>query len=161
MSLPNKNPSFPNRFFYTVGGLGLLPWAPGTWGSLGALVTWFLLPPLSPILSAGLIGTLFAGGVASASMAVRETGDPDPSMVVIDEFVGQFISLSFVHHDIIQGLETFILFRILDIFKPGPIRKLEAWPGGWGIMADDALAGFFAGLLVSLVTIVMPLLLSH
>ena len=94
-------------------------------------------------------------------MAVRETGDPDPSMVVIDEFVGQFISLSFVHHDIIQGLETFILFRILDIFKPGPIRKLEAWPGGWGIMADDALAGFFAGLLVSLVTIVMPLLLSH
>jgi phosphatidylglycerophosphatase A len=151
--------SIPNKIFYTVGGLGLLPWAPGTWGSLAALVSWLALPPLSPVVSASAIGILFVFGVFSASKAAEESGDPDPQTVVVDEFVGQFISLSFVQHDIIQGLESFVLFRILDIFKPGPIRRVERWPGGWGIMADDALAGLFAGLIVRLVGVAMPSIL--
>jgi phosphatidylglycerophosphatase A len=80
----------------------------------------------------------------------------DPGIIVVDEFVGQFISLLWTEHDIIHGLTAFLFFRILDIFKLGPIRWAEQLPGGVGIMADDMLAGLLAGALTSVIYRIVP-----
>ena len=137
-----------NRWICTVGGVGLLPAAPGTWCSAVALVTWFLIPARFLFYEWIAVGTLLVVGVVASDQLVRKAEIKDPPEIVIDEFVGQFISLFAVRHDIIHGLLAFIFFRVLDIVKPGPIRSVERLDGGFGIMADDVLAGVIAGLLL-------------
>jgi phosphatidylglycerophosphatase A len=81
----------------------------------------------------------------SAAVTARETGREDPSMVVVDEVVGQWMSLAGANHlNWKSYLAAFLLFRLFDIWKPPPVRNLEALPGGWGIVADDAMAGVYA-----------------
>ena len=145
-----------DRMISTVFGIGYSPWAPGTMGSLAALLFWEILPT-EPIFEECLV--IFAVSVAGVFFSGRfsdHLGVRDPGIIVVDEFVGQFISLLWTEHDIIHGFTAFLFFRFLDIFKPGPIRWAERLPGGVGIMADDMLAGFLAGVLTLAVYRIVP-----
>ena len=136
------------RFVATFFYLGKLPFVPGSWGSLGALLLWFLLPvTFSVHLSVIII--LFVLGVYSSSRMAKCLDDDDPSEVVIDEVVGMGISLFMLPHSFGLYLLAFILFRIFDIFKPSFIYQIQDLSGGWGIMVDDVLAGLFTLALVN------------
>lgn len=123
----------------TCGGLGYLPKAPGTWGSLGAVALAAGLP--YPAIFAAAF--LFPGIWAAGRMA-KTGGRDDPQHVVIDEAVGQWIALAGGAHTWQSVLAAFVLFRFFDIFKPWPVNALERLPGGWGIMMDDVMAGIYA-----------------
>jgi phosphatidylglycerophosphatase A len=133
---------FAATFFY----LGKLPFAPGSWGSLGALILWIFLPS-SYILQMIMIILLFSIGVISSKKMAAAMNDYDPSEVVIDEAVGMWIALFMLPHSIAIYSMAFILFRIFDIFKPSYIYRVQNLPGGWGIMMDDVLAGIIAWLI--------------
>ncbi len=145
-------------------GTGFLPAAPGTWASLVAI-------PLASLVAAfagagGLFG--FALGVAligvhAAGETARLRGRVDPPEIVVDEVAGQSIALVPVWALVPQGahalrigaaLSSFLIFRILDVWKPGPIAALERLPHGWGIMADDVVAGVIAAVFVGTALVV-------
>lgn len=129
----------------TVFYAGQIPWAPGTWGSLVGLLLFLSVAP-SLILQIALWILLTALGVWSGSQAERVYGRKDPGFVVIDEAAGIFLvfaGLPMTPSFLITG---FILYRLLDVLKPFPMRRLEKWPGGWGIMADDLWGGLYAHL---------------
>jgi phosphatidylglycerophosphatase A len=92
-------------------------------------------------------------GVPAATIAEREAGRTDPGFVVIDEVAGQLIALLFCPPDWAHALIALILFRLLDITKPFPIRRIERLPAGWGIVFDDVGAGLYALIVASLVRI--------
>jgi phosphatidylglycerophosphatase A len=135
----------------TFFGAGLGKPGPGTWGSVAAVLLWaayahFLHPTPQSLLAALLIGialTLILG-IPAATVVERESGREDPGLVVIDEVAGQWITLLFSPFDLRHALIALVLFRLFDMTKPWPIRKLERLPGGWGIMLDDVLAGLYA-----------------
>ena len=133
---------FAATFFY----LGKLPFAPGSWGSLGALILWIFLP-YSYLLQMIMIIILFSIGVISSKKMATTMNDHDPSEVVIDEAAGMWIALFMLPHSIAIYSMAFILFRIFDIFKPSFIYRVQNLPGGWGIMMDDVLAGIIAWLI--------------
>lgn len=196
-SAPRRKPRI-SLFIATACGLGYLPKAPGTWGSLGGLALavvplWGLLAILDIVVSLagraiavsftphgvdlilwlqiGLAVLVGIVGVQSARVAGKFWNLKDPQRVVIDEVSGQHLTLLFgcalpiwrtgkvFSSNFGLGLITihsalnwkylvlgFILFRVFDIWKPFPARQAEALPGGWGIMADDWIAGIYAGL---------------
>jgi phosphatidylglycerophosphatase A len=130
-------------------GCGLSPRAPGTVGSLGTLPLHLLLCEAPLTLHAAAIAVLLVTGTWAAQRYASERGEKDPQRVVIDEVIGTLLALGCVRHEALwlQGL-AFLLFRLFDIWKPGPIRRVERWqPTGVGIMADDVLAGLCAGAL--------------
>ncbi|MEE8437854.1 MAG: phosphatidylglycerophosphatase A [Candidatus Neomarinimicrobiota bacterium] len=122
--------------------VGKLPFFPGTWGSLAAALIWFFIFPLFPIyIHLLIIVCVFFLGVMASNLLVQGKTNQDPSKIVIDEVVGQWIAylgLSFTFKFAAAG---FIIFRLIDILKPPLVREHEQWPRGWGIMADDAAAG--------------------
>jgi len=136
------------RFAATCFYLGKLPFAPGSWGSLGALILWFFLP-LNFSIHLAVIVILFFLGVYSSNKVAKDLVDHDPSEVVIDEAVGMGISLFMLPHSLGLYILSFIIFRFFDIFKPSFIYRIQNLPGGWGIMLDDVLAGFFTLALVT------------
>jgi phosphatidylglycerophosphatase A len=135
----------------TFFGAGYGKPGPGTWGSVAAVLLWgafvWLAHPtpqvLLLVLSAGVALTLLFG-IPAATIAARESGIEDPGFVVIDEVAGQWIALLFAPAGWPHAILALILFRLFDITKPYPIRKLESLPGGWGIVLDDVLAGLYA-----------------
>ena len=129
---------FTATFFY----LGKLPFAPGSWGSLGALLLWVLLPVTFSVHLPVII-ILFVLGVYSSNKMAKYLNDHDPSEVVIDEAVGMGISLFMLPYSFGLYLLAFGLFRIFDVLKPSFIYRVQDLPGGWGIMLDDVLAGLF------------------
>lgn len=132
----------------TAGGAGLSPWAPGTMGSIVGLMAYRLcLPGGLKALGVILVGATVAGVWLSAHTA-RALQVRDPSVVVWDEVVGMMVAAMPAGRSVPMMLVAFGLFRVLDIFKPPPIRQLERLPGGWGIMADDVAAGAVAALLL-------------
>jgi phosphatidylglycerophosphatase A len=191
---PRKKP----RLAYaiaTVLGVGYIPKAPGTFGSLvGVLVgvlsaaVWVVLALVLTIVGLGVdiptiaghsapwllflpsvlvVGAIGIAGVWSASRVANHAGLEDPQFVVIDEISGQHLTLLLglaprLHLDSDVFLLTsrvlnwkclllgFILFRVFDIWKPFPVRQLEKLPGGWGIMADDWMAGVYAAICLRL-----------
>jgi phosphatidylglycerophosphatase A len=130
-------------------GVGRLPGAPGTWGSLVALpLAWILAVLGGPLWLAAAALVVLAVGLWAAESYERGTGRADAPEVVIDEVAGQWIALLFVPPDPVHYGLGFLLFRAFDILKPWPISWAERrLPGGWGVMADDVLAGAFAALL--------------
>ena len=144
----------------TFFGAGLLKPGPGTWGSVAAVLLWAAYARLahpSPLtlLIALLIGialTLVLG-IPAATIVERQSGGHDPQFVVIDEVVGQWIALLFCHVDWLHGLIALVLFRLFDITKPFPVRRLERLPAGWGIVFDDVAAGLYALGIASLLRI--------
>jgi phosphatidylglycerophosphatase A len=83
-------------------------------------------------------------GIPAATIVAREAGREDPQFVVVDEVAGQWIALIGARPDWAHALVALALFRLFDIWKPWPVRRLEQLPGGWGIMLDDVAAGLLA-----------------
>ena len=142
------------RFVATFFYLGKLPFAPGSWGSLGALLLWLLLPVTFSV-HLSVIVMLFILGVYSSNKMAKYLDDHDPSEIVIDEVVGMGISLFMLPHSLGLYLLAFILFRIIDIIKPLFIYRIQNLPGGWGIMLDDVLAGLLTFALVNGIAIIL------
>jgi phosphatidylglycerophosphatase A len=133
-------------------GIGLIPGAPGTYASLVTVLGFSLVYLLSyrivPELHVSTVCLISLAGVLASSAVARQRGDEDPSVVVIDEIAGQLLTFVFVPVSVAALLLGFVLFRLFDIWKPFPIRRLESLPGGVGIMADDLLAGIYANLVL-------------
>jgi phosphatidylglycerophosphatase A len=130
-------------------GCGSAPVAPGTVGSLGAIPLHLALTALGPGARLATIAGLTALGAWSANRVASELDEEDPQSIVIDEVVGTLIALNFARHGGLAGhLVAFAAFRAFDVIKPGFIDDAQRLkPPGVGIMADDVLAGFAAGLL--------------
>ncbi|MGO9832867.1 MAG: phosphatidylglycerophosphatase A [Polyangiaceae bacterium] len=123
-------------------GCGLAPKAPGTVGTLGAIPLYWLVARWGPAgVGATAVGVTLAG-VWAASVIVRELGNKDPQVVVVDEVAGMLITMlpmaAWSWRAVAIGV---LLFRLLDITKPWPIRAFERLPGGWGVVMDDVAAG--------------------
>jgi phosphatidylglycerophosphatase A len=140
-------------------GAGRMKPGPGTYGSVAAVLLWYLaahglhtswISLAIGTAAAALIATLI--GIPAATIVAREAGREDPGFVVVDEVAGQWIALIAMRPDWKHALLALVLFRLFDIWKPWPIRRLEALPEGTGIMLDDVAAGVLAllcGLLLS------------
>ncbi len=140
------------RLISTWFGCGWSPFAPGTAGSAAALVIAIVLHEYAGfvwwhfLLMAAI---LFYPAVVAATITSRDTGIKDPGFVVVDEVIGQWIALAGAHHyNWATYLAAFALFRTFDIWKPPPVRQLEALPEGLGINADDVMAGIYAALVL-------------
>jgi phosphatidylglycerophosphatase A len=142
----------------SVFGIGYLPLAPGTFGSLAAALLYLYVPTMaSPGFLVPLIVVTSALGVWAGGVMEAEYGE-DPSSTVIDELAGQWVALVALPVSPVAVLLSFLFFRAYDISKPGPVDHLQRLPGGWGIMADDLLAGLLANLSVRLVIALLPFL---
>ncbi len=131
-----------SMIFSTFFGTGFFPIAPGTAASFLTMLLFKLgLYKLSWSFQALIIVALFIAGGAASTRYARLLNRKDPGRIVIDETCGQLIALFLVTPGWKELLLAFFLFRIFDIIKPYPIKKLEALPHGWGIMADDVGAG--------------------
>jgi len=144
----------------TFFGAGLGKPGPGTWGSAVAVLLWFAAARIFHLSSSTLLLTLCSGialsllfGIPAASIVARESGRKDPGIVVIDEVAGQWITLLLSPVNWRYALIAFVLFRLFDITKPFPIRRIEGLPGGWGIVFDDVGAGLYAWGVASLLRI--------
>jgi len=138
------------NYIATVGFLGYLPYAPGTFGTAAGFLFVILLRPddISRLLPFCLF--VFLVGLLTSHQAEKQLGK-DSSHIVIDELCGYMISVLFVPKSIAYLIAAFILFRIFDIVKPPPIRRIEkVVPGGAGIMLDDVLAGLYANVCLQL-----------
>jgi phosphatidylglycerophosphatase A len=144
------------RWIVSFGGAGLLPAMPGTFGSLAAAIvfyllwrafgeaTWWIVPALLLIVAAVAIGL--------GRWAEEYYKTADPRQFVLDEVVGQWLTLLFVPradisaHTLPSIAAAFFLFRAFDVAKPFPIRRIERLPAGWGIVFDDVAAAVYAGI---------------
>ena len=141
----------------TVAYCGYFPIAPGTVGSAAGLVVYLLVWwTHSPILEAGLIVFTFAVGTWAATHAERYFGGIDPGPVVVDEVLGMLVTLAFIPVGWSAALAGFFIFRVFDVIKPYPANRLEKFHGGFGIMADDAMAGIYANLTLRLLMWLLP-----
>lgn len=137
-------------------GLGYSPLAPGTFGAaLGVALFWLARDwPLWGHLAG--VTVLFFGGTAAADRLARLMGKKDPGRVVIDEVAGMWVSLLLLPFGLRSALLAFLAFRVTDMVKPWPARQMESFPGGWGIMADDMMAGVYANLIVRVIFLAWP-----
>jgi phosphatidylglycerophosphatase A len=129
-------------------GSGYSPIAPGTAGSAVGLALLWAMSGLSPLAQAGAIVAVSALGVAAATRVARRVGLEDPGLVVIDEVAGMWVTLWLLPFTPLVAALGFVAFRAMDVWKPWPARQLEHLPAGWGIMADDLMAGVYANLAV-------------
>jgi phosphatidylglycerophosphatase A len=129
-------------------GAGFSPIAPGTAGSALGLLLFWPLSLASPAWQAVATAALFLAGTAAAAHVARRVGAHDPGIVVVDEVVGMWVTMLSLPLTPAAAAAGFLLFRVLDVVKPFPARRLEALPGGWGIMADDVMAGAYAHLVL-------------
>ncbi|MHB8095347.1 MAG: phosphatidylglycerophosphatase A family protein [Candidatus Aminicenantales bacterium] len=144
--------SFISKIIATFFGSGFFPIAPGTAASfLTTLVYLWWIHGFAGPVQAGIIVILFFAGSLAATRYSRELDQTDPGRIVIDETCGQLIALFLCPPSWKAIAAGFILFRIFDIIKPYPINKLEKFPRGWGIMADDVGAGLAAGIVLRLI----------
>lgn len=170
--ITEKRNNYFSMIIATWFGSGLLPIAPGTWGSLAAFPFAYLIyihcAPYTLI-----IGTvaLFFIGIQVSNNVIKNTWKKDPGFIVVDEVVGQWIALiplSFLNHYVGSNLSVwafatiaviaFLAFRIYDIWKPWPINYIHKnVSGGLGIMLDDVIAGIYALITTSTIAIVMSL----
>lgn len=145
------------RLLVSCFGLGWLPVAPGTWGSLPPVMLFALMcyfgsatATISITMAVlALVGSFVC--IKFAPIVIAAANKTDPREVVADEFSGQavtflFIAAAPISNIWVTGLLGFLLFRFFDILKPWPIRKLEKLPNGWGILSDDLMAGIYAGI---------------
>jgi phosphatidylglycerophosphatase A len=157
----------------TTFGVGYLPLAPGTWGSMVGVLIYHIIftvyfaiafmigleggyPPfliISEVLISVLLVCFCLLGIWAADRSISLLGNTDPPQAVIDEVMGQLVTFLFIPFGLSWPfiLVGFLLFRLFDIWKPYPIRDLEILPGGLGICADDIVAGVYAGICLSVI----------
>jgi phosphatidylglycerophosphatase A len=139
-------------------GSGYAPKAPGTLGSIAAVGAWLvaswvglLVSPLSHLIAAGVVILV---GTWTTKVSLEAQGGEDPQWIVIDEWAGIFIALiGTSSSNLLHVVGAFLLFRLFDILKPGPVGKAEDLPGAFGIMGDDVVAGGCALVCLSLARI--------
>jgi len=140
------------RAIATWFGCGYVPIAPGTAGSLAAIAIAFALHVYAGsgrITFLVLSGLLLLPGIWAAGVVAKQEGKKDPRLVVVDEVIGQWITLAGASTlNWKSWLAAFLFFRILDIWKPPPVRQLEHLPSGTGIVADDVMAGVYGALAI-------------
>jgi len=146
-----------NKLFLTLFYSGLSPKAPGTVGSFVALILGLVLLNYLSMTTFFLLTLLISViAVKQINIYEKEIGTHDSKEIVIDELSGMWITLSIAAvepNNYLLALIAFIFFRIFDIWKPSIIGKIdEKVKGGWGVMGDDMVAGFFAGLCTALVS---------
>jgi phosphatidylglycerophosphatase A len=133
------------RFAATGFGVGRIPVAPGTFGTLLAIPVYLMTLAWGSGMYVLLVAVMFVAGVWFCRVAVADLADPDPSAVVWDEIVGYLVTMFLAPPGWVWLVVGFVLFRLFDIWKPFPIRYLERrLGGGWGVMVDDVLAGIYA-----------------
>ena len=148
------------RMLTSCFGLGFLPVAPGTFGSVPVMVI-FALMCWAGVSAAVILSVMVVSVLAGSFACVRYgpeviemVGNEDPSEIVADEFAGQAVTYivggSVVGPIWLVAIAGFLLFRVFDIFKPWPVCKLEKLPKGWGILADDLMAGVYAGIVLQI-----------
>lgn len=140
-------------------GVGYLPLAPGTFGSLVGVGLFLLLVRFTPphaLVAVVLVSIVFVtlAGIWAGTRTERLSGRKDPGKVVVDEVAGQFIALFpltlFTRWSIVAVIVSFILFRFFDIVKPYPANRLQELNGGAGVMFDDLVAGVYSAVIVSI-----------
>ena len=145
------------KIIATLGGIGYIPVAPGTAGTLVAALAYYLLPDklftnaviMIPILLLITLISVFITGKAEKGMS------KDDSRIVLDEFVGFFFAVFFLPVNLVLLIIAFILFRILDILKPVPVNLVQKFKGGWGIMADDIVAGILTNVCLRILILIL------
>lgn len=158
------------KLLVSVGGLGYLPLAPGSWGTLAGVAI-FLLAGLSAsrlitaVVLLGGAGLFSVLTVALGPWACKFYGTEDPGRVVTDEVAGYLLTALLLPIDganlYYSAICAFFVFRLLDTIKPPPARQFEKLPAGWGILLDDLAAGLYANLLSQcLLRMLVPLLLG-
>jgi phosphatidylglycerophosphatase A len=139
--------------------IGFIPGAPGTYGSVATTLVFFLIychfGTINPVLHLGAVGLITVAGIIASSIASGIKGEKDPSFVVIDEVAGQLVTFLLLPVSAMNMILGTIAFRLFDIWKPYPIKKLESLDKGVGIMADDLLAGIYANLVLQLVNLII------
>jgi phosphatidylglycerophosphatase A len=142
----------------TFFGAGYLKPGPGTWGSVAAVLLWAAFARVTHPSPHALLFALLAAvviamvlGVPAATLVERQSGRTDPGYVVIDEVIGQWITLLGCPINWPHALIALVLFRLFDITKPFPVRRLERLPAGWGIVFDDVAAGLYALVVATLI----------
>jgi phosphatidylglycerophosphatase A len=137
--------------------IGFIPGAPGTYASFVTTVLFLFISHwtgrILPALHLSVIGMISLAGVLASAEIIRDTGNEDPSYIVIDEVAGQLLTFLFLPASVLNLVLGFFAFRAFDIWKPFPIRKLESLEGGVGVMADDLLAGVYGNVLLQLVSL--------
>jgi phosphatidylglycerophosphatase A len=142
-------------FLATGGYIGMIPGMPGTYASVATTLVYFLVYRVSyriyPELHLSAICLIAAIGVFASAAVSRSMGKEDPQVVVIDEIAGQLTALWLLPVSFANLAAGTFLFRLFDIWKPYPIRRVEPLRHGVGIMADDLLAGVFANIILQVV----------
>ncbi|HBC46689.1 MAG TPA: phosphatidylglycerophosphatase A [candidate division Zixibacteria bacterium] len=137
------------KLFATFFFVGYLPKAPGTWASaITALFLYFVWPP-QWYIQFPLIFVVYIFGVWAAGRAEQYFGH-DARKIVIDEVAGQMTALFMAPHFVLAYILGFLFFRIFDIVKPPPARQWESLRGGYGVVADDIAAGFYAAIVLNI-----------
>ena len=144
-------------FIATCAHIGYAPFAPGTFGSAVGLVVYYLVRrQASTAIELATIGVVLVVGLWSATEAEHHFGGIDPGPVVIDEVVGMLLTLALHPVNILGAITGFVIFRVLDVVKPWPARRLEHLPGGFGVVLDDAMAGIYGNLLMWGLILLLP-----
>jgi len=141
-------------FLATGGYIGMIPGMPGTYASIATTLVYYLIYRISfrifPELHLSAICLIVAAGVFTSAAVSRTLGKEDPQIVVIDEVAGQLTALLLLPINFYYLAAGTFLFRLFDIWKPYPIRRLEPLKNGVGIMADDLMAGAYANIILQL-----------
>ena len=143
-------------FFSSLLGTGFFPVAPGTAGTIVAACVYWLLP--ESWFSSFPANLLFLSGVCSVSLVsvpiisrAEKILGHDSGIIVMDEFLGFMLAVAFLPKTFLVLILTFVLFRVFDIFKPEPVNLLQKLPQGWGVLADDLMAGIYTNLAVRII----------
>jgi phosphatidylglycerophosphatase A len=136
-------------------GVGYLPLAPGTWGSLVGVGLFLLLVRVNPLVVLAVIVVVTFVGTWAATRTEQLSDRKDPGKIVVDEVAGQLIALFpltlFTRWSTLAVIISFILFRFFDIVKPYPANRLQELNGGAGVMFDDLVAGVYGAVVVSII----------
>ena len=136
-------------FLESVGGAGFLPKAPGTWGTIVAIPLAYALSTLNPLAYMGITLLIIGAGVVLAELAAPYWGEMDSPHFVLDEVAGYLVTMVWLPATPITLGAAFVLFRLFDIWKPGPIGYLERrLPGGMGVVMDDVAAGILGSVIL-------------
>ncbi|WP_457567578.1 phosphatidylglycerophosphatase A family protein [Desulfurobacterium sp.] len=129
---------------------GKLPKMPGTWGSILAAILIYLFWPERVVYQLVIVAITFILSVISSQSLSEELGNKDPDSVVIDEIIGMEIAMLGLKASFPAVVAALVIFRIIDIMKPPPIKLFEKLPGGFGITVDDMFAGLYSNILLRL-----------
>lgn len=136
----------------TLFGVGFAPKAPGTVATLATIPIWYALAQTGSVIYMTVTFLLFPLGILAAQAYENHVGRHDSKEIVIDEVVGFLITMTWLPLTWQSVALGFVVFRVLDILKPPPIRQLDKrMPGGFGVMVDDVVAGIIGSIVMQLI----------